>query len=55
MQAVPLFVCARYLWHIGVHTQNSPDWGIDFLNDEYWNTHLKRLRDAEADYFPFAI
>jgi len=50
LQAVPLFVCARYLWHIGVHTQNSPDWGIDFLNDEYWNTHLKRLRDAAADY-----
>jgi len=50
LQAVPLFVCARYLWHMGVHTQNSPDWGIDFLNDEYLNTHLKRLRDAEADY-----
>jgi Ser/Thr protein kinase RdoA (MazF antagonist) len=50
LQAVPLFVCARYLWHMGVHTQNSPDWGIDFLNDEYLNTHLKRLRDAGADY-----
>ena len=50
LQAVPFFVCARYLWHVGVHTQNSPDWGIDFLNDDYWNTHLKRLRDAEADY-----
>jgi Ser/Thr protein kinase RdoA (MazF antagonist) len=50
VQAVPLFVCARYLWHMGVHTQNSPDWGIDFLNDEYFDTHLKRLRGAEADY-----
>jgi Ser/Thr protein kinase RdoA (MazF antagonist) len=50
VQAVPLFTCARYLWHMGVHTQNSPDWGIDFLNDEYFDTHLKRLRDAEADY-----
>lgn len=50
LQAVPLFVCARYLWHMGVHTQNSPDWGIDFLNDEYFDTHLQRLRDAEADY-----
>jgi Ser/Thr protein kinase RdoA (MazF antagonist) len=50
LQAVPLFVCARYLWHMGVHTQNSPDWGIDFLNDKYFETHLKRLRDAEADY-----
>jgi Ser/Thr protein kinase RdoA (MazF antagonist) len=50
VQAVPLFVCARYLWHMGVHTLNSPDWGIDFLNDGYFDTHLKRLRDAEADY-----
>lgn len=50
VQAVPLFVCARYLWHMGVHTQNSPDWGIGFLDEEYFGTHLKRLRDAEADY-----
>lgn len=49
-QAIPLLVCARYLWHMGVHTQNSPDWGIDFLNDEYFETHLKRLREAAADY-----
>jgi len=50
VQAVPLFVCARYLWHMGVHTQNSPDWGIGFLDEGYWDTHLKRLRDAETDY-----
>jgi Ser/Thr protein kinase RdoA (MazF antagonist) len=50
VQAVPLFVCARYLWHMGVHTQNSPDWGIGFLNEEYFDDHFKRLRNAEADY-----
>jgi Ser/Thr protein kinase RdoA (MazF antagonist) len=50
VQAVPLFVCARYLWHMGVHTQNSPDWGIDFLNDKYFDDHLNRLRQAEKDY-----
>jgi Ser/Thr protein kinase RdoA (MazF antagonist) len=50
MEAVPLFVCARYLWHMGVHTQNSPDWGIDFLNDGYFNAHLNDLRQAEKDY-----
>lgn len=48
--AVPLFVCARYLWHVGVHTQNSQEWGIGFLNDKYFDTHLKRLKQAEADY-----
>ena len=50
IQAIPLFVCARYLWHIGVHAQNSPEWGIDFLNAAYFDTHLKRLREAETDY-----
>ena len=49
MQAVPLFVCARYLWHMSVHTQNAPDWGVEFLNKNYFDTHLKRLREAEAD------
>jgi Ser/Thr protein kinase RdoA (MazF antagonist) len=50
VRAVPLLACARYLWHVGVHTQNSPDWGIGFLDAEYFETHLKRLRDAEAEY-----
>jgi Ser/Thr protein kinase RdoA (MazF antagonist) len=50
VQAAPLFVCARYLWHMGVHTQNSPDWGIDFLNDEYFDRHLADLRRANEDY-----
>jgi hypothetical protein len=50
VQAIPLFVCARYLWHMGVHTQNSYDWGIDFLNENYFNDHLSRLRQAYADY-----
>ncbi len=30
VQAVGLFVCARYVWHMGVHTQNAPDWGSVF-------------------------
>jgi Ser/Thr protein kinase RdoA (MazF antagonist) len=50
IQAVPTFVCARYLWHMGVHTQNSPDWGCGWLNDEYFDKRLEQLRKAEADY-----
>ncbi|MGE5122890.1 MAG: phosphotransferase enzyme family protein [Acidobacteriaceae bacterium] len=50
VQAIPLFVCARYLWHMGVHAQNSPDWGIDFLNDAYFDRHLNDIRQAEKDY-----
>jgi Ser/Thr protein kinase RdoA (MazF antagonist) len=50
LKAIPLFVCMRYLWHMGVHTQNSPDWGIGFLSEEYFDDHFDRLRNAEADY-----
>lgn len=37
-------------WHMGARTQNAPDWGIDFLNAEHFDSHLKRLREAGADY-----
>jgi Ser/Thr protein kinase RdoA (MazF antagonist) len=50
LQAVPLFVCCRYLWHMGVHTQNAPDWGVAWLDEKYFDTHLKRLHQADEDY-----
>jgi Ser/Thr protein kinase RdoA (MazF antagonist) len=51
IQAVPLFVGARYLWHMGVHTQNAPDWGCEWLNDKYFDEKLGFLRTVEKDYF----
>lgn len=48
--AIPLFVCARYIWHMGVHTQNAYDWGCGWLNDEYFDQKLQYLRELEADY-----
>jgi Ser/Thr protein kinase RdoA (MazF antagonist) len=50
VQAIPAFVCTRYLWHMGVHTQNSPDWGCGWLNDEYFDKRLDQLRKVEVDY-----
>ena len=49
IEAIPLFVGGRYLWHMGVHTQNSPDWGIDFLGDGYFNRRIEILKQYEAD------
>lgn len=51
VQAVPLFVATRYIWHMGVHTQNSPDWGREWLNDEYFDEKLNYLRALEKDYY----
>jgi len=50
LKAVPFFVCARYIWHMGVHTQNAPDWGHGWLKDEYFDKRLKLLRRVETDY-----
>jgi Ser/Thr protein kinase RdoA (MazF antagonist) len=49
-QAIPCFVLARYIWHMGVHTQNAPDWGCGWLNDEYFDERLKTLQEAEKEY-----
>ena len=50
IQAIPLFVGARYIWHMGVHTQNAADWGYEWLNDEYFDEKLGFLRAVEKDY-----
>jgi len=50
IDAVPLFVCARHIWHMGVHAQNAPTWGYGALNDAYYNRRLEWLRALEKDY-----
>ena len=50
IEAIPAFVCARYIWHMGVHTQNAPDWGCGWLNDNYFDQRLAQLQKVEADY-----
>jgi len=50
LQAVPLFVGARYLWPMGVHTQNAVDWGCEWLNEGYFDEKLGYLKAVERDY-----
>jgi Ser/Thr protein kinase RdoA (MazF antagonist) len=46
LSAVPLFVTARYIWILGLHTSNASFLGRSFLNDQlYWNYWLKLIRD----------
>jgi len=46
LSAVPLFVAARYIWILGLHTSNASFLGRSFLNDQlYWNYWLKLIRD----------
>jgi Ser/Thr protein kinase RdoA (MazF antagonist) len=50
IEAVPLFICARHIWHMGLHTGNAPDWGHGDLGDAYFDRRLGWLRALEADY-----
>ena len=49
LSAVPLFVAARYIWLLGLHTSNASFLGRSFMNDQlYWNYWLKLIRDWDA-------
>jgi Ser/Thr protein kinase RdoA (MazF antagonist) len=50
VEAVPLFICARHVWHMGLHTGNAQDWGHGDLGDAYFDRRLGWLRALEADY-----
>lgn len=50
LAAVPLFVRARHIWHMGVHAENASHWGYGGLNDEYYARRIEALRELESDY-----
>ena len=50
LNAIPLFVGCRYIWHMGVHCENSPDWGCEWLNEAYFEEKVKFLNQVEVDY-----
>jgi Ser/Thr protein kinase RdoA (MazF antagonist) len=47
--AVPLFICARHIWHMGLHTANAAQWGYGHLADAYFRQRLAWLRDLAND------
>jgi len=50
VSAVPLFVCARHIWHMGVHAENASHWGYGGLNDDYYARRIEGLRKLATDY-----
>lgn len=48
LSAVPLFVAARYIWILGLHTGHASFLGRSFINDQYWDYWLKLIRDWDA-------
>jgi Ser/Thr protein kinase RdoA (MazF antagonist) len=49
---VPLFVCARHLWHMGLHAEEAQGWGYGGMGDAYFDRRLKWLRELEQEYLP---
>jgi hypothetical protein len=50
VQAIPLFVCACHIWHLGLHTGNARDCLYGGLNDAYSHQRMQWLRALEDDY-----
>ena len=48
LETVPLFVAARCIWILGVHTSNAWFLGRNWMNDSYFDYWLKFIREWEA-------
>lgn len=48
LAAVPLFVAIRDFWLLGLHTGNAPDFGHGWIDDRYFDEHLKFLKEWET-------
>jgi len=48
IEAIPLFIGARHVWIMGLHTANAREWG--WLADEYFDHQLKFLYKWESKY-----
>jgi Ser/Thr protein kinase RdoA (MazF antagonist) len=50
LRSIPYFVAIRHLWILGLHTGNSHDWGIGWLNDAYFDRAIKFFREWESEF-----
>ena len=52
LAAIPFFVAVRQVWIMGLHCGNSGDWGVGWLNGQYFARSLNFLRTWETNEFP---
>lgn len=48
--AIPAFVAIRQIWLIGLHLELADRFGRGWLDDRYFDRHLKVLRDWEKNF-----
>ncbi|MGI8553438.1 MAG: phosphotransferase enzyme family protein [Dehalococcoidia bacterium] len=44
-EAIPWFVAARDLWHLGLHIGNGQDWGFGWMDRPYLDRRVQAMRD----------
>jgi Ser/Thr protein kinase RdoA (MazF antagonist) len=50
IKATKYFVPIRHFWLIGIHANNSYDWGFERMSDWYFDRQLKFFREWETEY-----
>nr|WP_040445708.1 hypothetical protein [Ktedonobacter racemifer] len=50
LAAIPLFEPISDIWSMGLHAANGADWGIGWMNDEYFDQQFQGLREWESTY-----
>ncbi len=50
LSAIPLFVIARQLWFIGLHTTMAYHWGRAHLDNFFLDKELERLREFDGQF-----
>lgn len=49
LAAVALFIPISNIWSMGLHAANGADWGIGWMNDEYFDQQFHVLRTWEVE------
>jgi Ser/Thr protein kinase RdoA (MazF antagonist) len=49
LQAIPLFIGIRHIWHIGLHILLSADRGQHWINDQYFERQITFLKNWEKE------
>ena len=44
LEATKVFVAIRHIWLLGLHTQGAEGWSRGWINDGYFDFHLKFVK-----------
>ena len=48
LDAVPVLLLARDIWHLGLWMENGNDWGIGWMDERYLDGRMRFMRERAA-------